>query len=257
MEKWKACLAVILLILIASQTSNAGTALPYIQDFDGITVGTEFAEWSGSNNPPLGEVLGVDSQPFGVDIPFDDNYLFMSGSQGASGSIGITEPTESLVFSCSFSSVPNPDFITAGAFRGGASFKIHGESEYPRAPYFGVEVHGEMWLEPDALEVEFQAGYFDDGTGREVALGTIEHGQVYDLIISLKPNLVSVQITGLSTNIFYELPFNNSFLAKDVSLWEGSYPPNEYGVAIDNVNITPEPATIALILLGSIFCRKK
>ncbi len=151
------CKITILLLLLMSVRAKSEIVLPYTEDFDDMEVGSGFEEWS----EPLGEIFGPESSPFGISIPFNGNYLFLSGSQGEGASTGLSEISENVNFSLDFYSLANPNYDPPGAFRGGADFLITAASEYSRDPTIGIRIHGEMWQNPDDLNVSFLAYYLD------------------------------------------------------------------------------------------------
>ena len=243
---------VILLILLINAKAKSVIVLPYMEDFDDKVVGSYFEDWS----EPFGEIFGPESSPFGESIPFNGNYLFVSGTQGQSASALFPEITDNINFGLDFYSLPNPDYNPPGAFRGVAGFFISGDSEYSRDPRIGVQIEGEIWQNPDDLNVYFLAEYLDGSSVISVLIGTIEHGKIYNVNIELVEDVVNVNINGLSTDITYEYLLDHNFSANGIVIWEGSAPESEYGVGIDNI-IIPEPATLLLLVLGWTFIRKK
>lgn len=243
----------ILLLLLISVVAKSSIVLPYIEDFDDKEIGSSFEDWSH----PLGEILGPDSNPFGESIPFNENYLFLSGSQGQAASAIFSEINNNVKFNLNFCSLPNPNYDPLGAFRGGAGFLILADSDYSRDPRIGVEIHGEMWQNPDDLNVSFIAYYLDGSSKTSIPIGTIGHGEIYNLNITLNQNIVNVNIISSSTSITHEYILSQIFPADEVMIWEGSYPANEYGVGIDNIIVIPEPATIGLLALGTVLVRRR
>lgn len=244
---------VILLVLLISVVAKSDIVLPYIEDFDDKEIGSSFEDWSD----PLGEILGPDNNPFGESMPFSENYLFLSGSQGQSASAAFSEITNNVNFNLDFYSLPNPNYDPPGVFRGGAHFLILADSDYSRDPRIGVEIRGEMWQNPDDLNVSFIADYLDGSSVISIPIGTIGHGEIYNLNITLNQNIVNVNIISSSTSIIYEYILSQIFPADEVMIWEGSAPANEYGVGIDNIIVIPEPVTLLLLGLGALFLRKR
>jgi len=242
----------ILMILLVNVGTKADIVLPYIENFDAKEIGTVFGDWSY----PFGMILGSDSNPFGVIVPLDENYLFVSGSQGQSAGVTFSEITNNVDFNLDFCSLPNPNYTPSGAFRGGADFFILADSDYARKPQIGISIDGEMW-QTDDLKIYFKAQYLENQEEANIFLGTIEHGEAYDLNIMLNQNIVNVAITGSLTNINYEFVLEQIFPAKEFMIWEGGAPSNEYGLCIDNVATIPEPATLLLLVLGCRLIRKR
>jgi len=227
--------------------------LPHVEDFEGFLVGSTFEGWG----VPFGQILGSDSRPFGVELPFTDNYLFMSDSQGQSAHISFSEITDTVDLSLDFCSLPNPQYNPTGAFRGGASFFLLGDSAEPRSPRLGITIDGEMHDNPDGLEVRFAKRYFGGVSETTVLLGTLGHGDVYHLNISLEEDKVSILISGESTSLTYEHMLNEILPVEGVEFWEGSYPSEEYGLGIDNIIVIPEPASFFLFSLAATLCISK
>ena len=69
-------IAVLQLIALIGERAKAEISFPYFENFDDKVVGNSFDDWDSS----LGTILGPDSRPFGENIPFNENYLFISGS---------------------------------------------------------------------------------------------------------------------------------------------------------------------------------
>ena len=200
-------IAVLQLIALIGERAKAEISFPYFENFDDKVVGNSFDDWDSS----LGTILGPDSRPFGENIPFNENYLFISGSQGQSSSTAFSEISENVNLSLKFCSLPNPNYDPPGAFRGGADFLITAASEYSRSPRIGVEIEGEMWQSPDDLEVYFLAEYLDGSSLLSVPIGTIRHGEIYSLDITLNPITANIHLVGPSTDIQYEYVLEQVF----------------------------------------------
>jgi hypothetical protein len=252
-QKMRKAKLIFLIILLIGVVAKSDVVLPYAENFDGKQIGSSFEDWSH----PLGEILGPGSTPFGENIPFSGNYLFISGSQGQSASTAFSEITNNANFNLDFYSLPNPGYVPPGAFRGGADFFITADSAYARAPRVGVGIFGEMWQNPSDIDVYFKAEYLDGSSIISIPIGTIGHGESYHLSIALNQDIVNVYVTSPSTNINYEYALGGNFPANGVMIWEGSYPANEYGVGIDNMLVTPEPTTFLLLTLGCGFLLRK
>ena len=246
-------------IVLFSTFAKADFNLPYTEDFNNLTVGSSFEDWTY----PFGTIYDNESTPFGVTLPFDQNYLFISGSQGHSAKIVFSEATEYVDFNCDFYSLPNPqNDPDGGAFVGGAQFLIRAEHYIPpisRLPRIGIEISGEISAdaEADVADVLFRSDYMG-GYLWSTKIGTIKYGDIYNLSINLDEQNVAVNITGESEHISYEYLLDHPFLAKDMFLWEGSAPTDQYGVGIDNVRIIPEPNLILLLsIMGGLYLRRK
>jgi len=252
-KKMAYAIAVLVAFLI-SVAGEAAIVLPYVQDFDDMEVGSVFADWDWD---PVGEVLGPGSTPFGQTVPFSGNYLFLTGSE-AQGTVAFLEESRStLGFSLDFYSLPNPRYEAPGTFAGGLSFSIS-DSRGGRQGWIIGDIDGDMSQDPDELEVTLRVLPLDSLPGTTIEIGSIRHGEIYNLDVGLNENIVNVFITGPSTSIHYEYVIpGETLLADRIAIGQGGYPGDEYGVAIDNISVIPEPCTLALLALGaSVLMRK-
>jgi hypothetical protein len=103
-NKYNIVLKSFMVFVLFSTLAKADVELPYTEDFNDLTVGNSFEDWTY----PFGIIYGTGSTPFGVTLPFDQNYLFVSGSQGHSSIIDFSETTKYVEFNCDFYSLPNP-----------------------------------------------------------------------------------------------------------------------------------------------------
>jgi len=237
-----------------NKLKSAEIPFPYHQDFESCQIGEEFSGWDFVVNP---KVYGNGINPFGKDTGFDSRYIFITGWGGQGTNLSFPEIKNNLNFSCDFISIPD-----SGAHRGGFELGIKGVPEintYRMGRWIGLEADAEIWQNYTDIYVNpyWRDSIEPKNKPKKELIGSLNHNEKYHLNLNMNHGKFSLNLTNPSTNIAYFWDYQMNFPIDSVYISHGSVRDYEYGLAIDNINITPEPLEFLLLGSGLSFLRKK